>query len=103
MRELVRDRIPEIMRADGREPRVKKISGPELTAALYEKLIEEHSEFIAETVPDKKLGELADMVEVILTIAQHHGMTQTQLMDSVAQKREAKSGFSEGLFYLGEV
>jgi hypothetical protein len=42
------------------------------------------------------------MMEVILSIAQHHGMTQDQLMDAVAHKREAKGDFSQGLLYLGE-
>jgi hypothetical protein len=38
-KKLARDRISDIIRAEGRKPRVRKIAGAELTTALYEKLV----------------------------------------------------------------
>jgi len=101
-KKLVRDKIPEFIEAEGRTPKVKTISGTALAAALNDKLVEEHGEYIAATKTEKKLEELADMLEVMLAIAEHHGVAQNELMDIVAQKRVSNGGFSKGYFYMGD-
>jgi hypothetical protein len=54
---LVRDRIPEAIKATGREPLVKRLTGNALTAALFEKLTEELAELLAATGRDRMLEE----------------------------------------------
>ncbi len=99
---LVRDRIPEIIRAEGREPALRRISGPQLTHALFEKLVEEHAELIADKDdPALRLGELADMVEVILALAMQQGVSEEQLLQLVHQKRRERGAFREGFVLQG--
>lgn len=99
---LVRDRIPEIIEADGRKPRVRRLSGEALLAALHDKLDEEHAEFIAAEGDKTRCEELADMIEVIIALAGQHGCDEAGLMEIVARKRKERGRFSEGLFYDGD-
>ena len=58
-KKLVRDNIPDIIRKSGREPIVKKLSGQTLMSALYEKLVEEHAEFLEDhAVEELGVGEV---------------------------------------------
>lgn len=94
---LVRDRIPEIIRSEGREPSLRKVNGAQMTHALFEKLIEEHAELIAaKDHPARRLEELADMIEVIVAIASQAGVEENVLMEVVRQKRSERGGFREG-------
>lgn len=51
---LVRDRIPELIAAEGRKPIVKTLEGEAFLAALYDKLAEEHDELCAASGIDAK-------------------------------------------------
>ena len=93
---LVRDRIPEIIRADGCEPSLRQASGRQLTSALYDKLVEEHAELIAAGDTHHRLEELADMAEVILALARQYGADEEAFLEIVKKKRREKGGFLEG-------
>lgn len=99
---LVRDRIPEIIAAEGRNPQVKRLSGEALLSSLNDKLDEERAEFFAAQDNGAKCEELADMVEVIIALARQHGCDDAGLMEIVARKRKERGGFSEGFFYEGD-
>lgn len=58
---LVRDKIPEIIKADGKECKTHILSKDEYIAALETKLNEE----VAEYQEDKNLEEMADVLEVL--------------------------------------
>jgi predicted house-cleaning noncanonical NTP pyrophosphatase (MazG superfamily) len=99
---LVRDRIPEIIQAEGRKPVITRLSGEALLAALYDKLAEEHEELLtAERAADKR-EEIADMIEVLIGIAARYGCGEAELMEVVTRKRTERGGFAEGLFYEGD-
>ena len=95
---LVRDKILDKIRSEGRVPKYKKLSKPKLVPALNEKLIEEHEEYIR----DRNIGELADMVEVIFGIAKQKGFNKTAFMQEVQKKRDANGAFNRGFFYEGD-
>lgn len=99
---LIRDRIPEIIKADGRIPIVKQLSGEPLLSALYDKLDEERAEFITAQGYEVKCEELADMVEVIIALASYYGCDEAAFMEILKRKRKAHGGFKEGLFYEGD-
>lgn len=99
---LVRDRIPELIAAEGRTPIVKTLGGEALLAALYDKLTEEHAELLAAESADKKCEELADMIEVLIALARQYDCTEVELQQIVARKRAARGGFTKGLFYEGD-
>lgn len=94
---VVRDRIPEIMRAEGLDPEIKELTGTTLTAALYDKLVEEHAELLAAKTDDLNFEELADMIEVIFTLSKNLEFSEDKLMEFVRQKRGEKGGFFGGL------
>lgn len=98
---LVRDKIPEIIKQDGRVPLVRQIHGDDLKLALTEKLQEEVQEFIGAKNDSEKLEELADVLEVVFGITKHLGYSQEELMSLRAEKREARGGFDNGIFYEG--
>ena len=56
---LVRDRIPEIIKASGRGPVVKRLTGKALTAALVEKLTEELAGLLSASGREQMLDEVA--------------------------------------------
>ncbi len=99
---LVRDLIPELIAAEGREPVVKQLKGRALRGALYDKLAEEHAEFLSAKEPSSKLEELVDLVEVVVALAAHYGCDEAELMKHVARKRADRGGFSGGYFYQSD-
>ena len=94
---LVRDRIPEIIRARGEEPIVHAISGGELFDALIAKLSEETEELRSASTADQA-EELADLLEVVRSLALHLGIDLEKLEEVVASKRERRGGFADGLW-----
>src|ERR1035437_9736263 len=98
---LVRDKIPEVIRKDGREPIVRTISGEVLDVALNAKLIEEHKEFLAASDSKEKLEELADILEVVFGLTKKIGATKEDLFAVCDKKRAARGGFEQGVFFEG--
>lgn len=91
---LVRDRIPEVITASGRVAVVKQIQGDKLKEQLFEKLTEEHAELLEKP----ELDEIADMMEVLFSIAQTLGHSEEQALLAVREKRAQFGGFNKGVF-----
>jgi predicted house-cleaning noncanonical NTP pyrophosphatase (MazG superfamily) len=98
---LVRDKIPEIIRQDGRVPVIRIIEGTTLVDALNTKLLEEHQEFLSAHDDKAKLEELADLMEVVFGLAKQFGATREDLLILADQKRDARGGFDQGYFFEG--
>jgi predicted house-cleaning noncanonical NTP pyrophosphatase (MazG superfamily) len=98
---LVRDRIPEIISANGHTPVVRALDAGDLIPALISKLREETEE-LANAGPDQWLGELADIREVVAALTAALGFTETQADDAAADKRAERGGFTRRL-WLDEV
>jgi len=96
---LVRDKIPEIIRQDGREPKITVLTGDTLLNALNEKLVEEHGEYIE----SRELEELGDMLEVVFSIARTMGYSEEELIQLVKDKRNERGAFHEGFYYSGDL
>jgi predicted house-cleaning noncanonical NTP pyrophosphatase (MazG superfamily) len=95
---LVRDRIPEIIRAEGLEPVIYTADAEEYGSRLREKLQEEVTEFIAS---DNDPEELADILEVVYALAEQAGTTREQLEKLRAVKAEKRGGFSDRIVWSG--
>ena len=98
MGKLVRDRIPEIIRADGGSPRVSKLKPDEFRQALLQKLLEESEEAV-DSAPDRLLEELADVQEVLLALLTTNGWAIEDLESVRSDKKRERGAFSEA-FYL---
>ena len=90
---LVRDRIPDIIEAQGKTCVVEILSDEEYLRMVDAKLDEE----LAEYHTDQNIEELADLLEVIFAAAAARGYTREQLEAVRAQKAEERGGFEKKL------
>ncbi len=99
---LVRDRIPEIIRATGGNPSTEVLSPDAYTSSLDEKLREEVQEFLDADVTHR-LEELADVLEVMHALAQNHGFGWEAVEEFRREKAERRGGFGGRLFLLDDL
>ena len=95
---LVRDRIPEIIRANGEVPVTRELDDKEYLAELVKKLKEEVDEFAA----DHSVEELADIKEVMIALREALGIHAGELED-VRRKKATKNGRFKKRIYLESV
>lgn len=91
---LVRDKIPEIIKADGKTCATHILSDEEYIAALEAKLNEEVAEYQA----DKSLEEMSDILEVLQAICVARGYSLHELEAMRAKKADERGGFAEKIF-----
>jgi predicted house-cleaning noncanonical NTP pyrophosphatase (MazG superfamily) len=92
MEKLVRDRIPEIMRAAGVQPVIRYVRPDERFQWLCAKLYEEAGEL--ERTPS--LDECADVLEVLCSIAATLGHSLEEVVRAAETKRAARGAFKDG-------
>lgn len=97
---LVRDKIPQIMEARGQTPITKVLSDEEFGQALRDKLIEEAEELRKAMDKTTLIEELADISEVIETILEVEGLSQSQVKKVQLEKRKKSGGFKQKLLLL---
>lgn len=90
---LVRDKIPEIIEAEGNTCVVEVLSDAEYLRMVDAKLDEE----LAEYHKDQNLEELADLLEVIHAAAAARGYTPEQLEQVRLEKAAKRGGFAKKL------
>jgi predicted house-cleaning noncanonical NTP pyrophosphatase (MazG superfamily) len=95
---LVRDKIPQVIRSEGLEPIIYTASSEEYATRLRDKLREEVEEFIAS---DEDPEELADVLEVLYTLAEQAGIDPQQLESLRAAKAEERGGFGGRIIWCG--
>ncbi len=88
---LVRDKIPEIIRNDGKTCDVEILSDEKYLEMLDVKLDEE----LAEYHKEQNVEELADLLEVISAAAEARGCSREQLEAVRKKKLEKRGGFKE--------
>lgn len=94
---LVRDRIPEIIEADGHHAVARVVEGQEYREALLAKLVEEARE-AASSPPHELSGELADVWEVLHALLKTLPLTASELDELAAAKRGKRGGFGGRVF-----
>lgn len=96
-RKLVRDRIPEIIQADGRHTVTSVLDEAAYRQALLDKLIEEAGEAACASTADLP-GELADVLEVLRALTAAAGMSWETLLTLADDKRNHRGGFDGKIF-----
>jgi predicted house-cleaning noncanonical NTP pyrophosphatase (MazG superfamily) len=97
---LIRDLIPQVIEATGKEFRTRILDEEEYKKELIIKLKEESEEYFAAPSPKESLEELADMLEVIWALAVEHGATWEELEDWREKKAKARGGFQERVYLI---
>lgn len=95
-RKLVRDRIPEIITADGKTCRTEVLQQEQYLAMLDAKLIEE----LAEYQESKSMEELADLLEVIHAVAAARGSSFEEVEAIRKKKAEKRGGFNDRIMLI---
>ena len=91
---LVRDRIPEIISADGKTCVTRTLDDAEYIAALDAKLSEELAEYHA----NGSAEELADLLEVMMAVAEARGYGFSHVEDIRRQKAEKRGAFQQRIW-----
>ena len=99
---LVRDKVPQIIRARGDEPIVRVADAAEYRALLLAKLVEEVDEVLAADDADMP-EELADVMEVVLALASDLRRDAAQLEELRNAKAAERGGFAERIVWSGIV
>lgn len=99
---LIRDALPQRMIASGMEVNTRYLGDGEYDIELRKKLLEESQEVREASGKEELRGELADVLEVIQSLAQFHGMDFAEIVEAAESKRQERGGFQKRL-YLKEV
>ena len=91
---LVRDKIPEIIEADGKKAEIMLLGDDDYRKCLDEKLGEELKEYLE----SGSVEELADLVEVIYALVGLNGLSREEFENIRASKEENRGGFRKRLF-----
>jgi predicted house-cleaning noncanonical NTP pyrophosphatase (MazG superfamily) len=95
---VVRDGVPELLERLDKHPVVRRLDGPALALALRAKLNEEIAEFDAASGMEARLGELADVLEVVVALAASEGAREDELNRHRTAKAAARGAFAEGWY-----
>lgn len=95
---LVRDNIPTIIEQDNEVPFTRILNDNDYKKELYKKLKEECDEVIDSKNTFELLEELADLLEVIKSIAQLEDKTIEDIIETANQKKLKRGGFEKRIF-----
>ncbi len=96
---LIRDRIPEVIKASGDTGKTKILSGKQFEIELKKKLVEEAKE-LEKAPKEELLNELADVLELVKSIGSHYKIQFHKIEEYQKEKRKKRGGFSKKLFLV---
>lgn len=95
---LVRDKIPSIIINNSGTPYTKVLNDAEYKFELEKKLLEEYNEVINAKLQEDRIEELADMLEVIESLAHIEGKTLNDIIETAKKKKVKRGGFDKKIF-----
>ena len=96
---LVRDRIPEIIAAEGRQYATEILDEGEYRQALLEKLVEEAQE-VTIAGPDDLVKELADLYEVVDALIAAFQLDREAIRTTQHKRHNERGGFAKRIKLL---
>ena len=89
---LVRDNIPDIIRADGQKPNIRIAKKTELDSLIRAKIVEEAYELLESGA----IEEIADILEAIDALLSNRNIDRASVVKMQTAKRIQRGGFSKG-------
>lgn len=93
---LVRDKIPDVIAADGKKFKIRPLKDKEYLAELLKKLREE----AAELEKEPSIEELADVKELVIAIREALKIHAGELEDVRRQKAAERGRFKKKIFLV---
>ncbi|ADB31598.1 conserved hypothetical protein [Kribbella flavida DSM 17836] len=97
---LVRDRIPELIRANGEVPISHQADPSEYRQRLRDKLTEEVDEYLT-AADEQAVEELADVLEVVYALAADLGVGKEELEKLRRAKADQRGAFNDRVVLRG--
>lgn len=97
---LVRDKIPNTIESIGKGCSTKILNHDEYIKALQKKSFEELQEYINSKTNDEAIEELADLLEIIHSFAEYHGVSIEKVEGVRKRKLEMRGGFKERILLI---
>lgn len=97
---LIRDKIPQIIKANGKKANVRVLDDEEYKKMLDVKLQEELDEYTAAANDEDQVEELADLVELVYAILESKGVSIEDFERIRLEKQAIRGGFKEKLFLV---
>ena len=97
-KKLVRDKIIDLIKSKGESPIYHTLTDEEYIKELHKKLFEEANEFVEDDSPE----ELADLLEVLYSIAKVKNIDLKEV-ERIRQKKHTKRGGFDKKIYLEDV
>ena len=98
----VRDKTLEIIEQDGWTPIARTLSDEEYKKELEKKLYEECQE-VSNATGEKRIEELADMLEIMLSLAELENKTLEDIVETAKIKKLKRGGFDKKIFLEKEI
>ena len=95
---LVRDNIPDKIKSNGEVAITRTLDDKEYRTELYKKLLEEANEVIDSKSTESIIEELADVLEILKSIAELENKNLDDVIDEANQKRLKRGGFEKRIF-----
>jgi predicted house-cleaning noncanonical NTP pyrophosphatase (MazG superfamily) len=96
---LIRDNIPEIIKKTGDDFESRILDGTEFEKELKKKLVEESKELL-KAPREKLLNELADVLELIKSIASYYKIPFSGVEKFQEEKIKKNGGFKKKIFLV---
>jgi predicted house-cleaning noncanonical NTP pyrophosphatase (MazG superfamily) len=97
---LVRDKIPEIIKSQGKKCETSILSDSTYKEALLEKLLEEVDEIKEASDKEHKTEEIADLLEVLYTYMDVLDISMEDVEKLRQKKRKKRGGFLKKIFLV---
>lgn len=95
---LVRDNIPEIIKSNNGEPYTRVLDEEEYKEELEKKLLEECNEVINAKESKDRVEELADVMEIIFSLARLEDKSLQEIQEVMLDKRKKRGGFEKRVY-----
>ena len=101
-KKLIRDKMPEIMKAQGKELDVRVLESDEFKEALRRKIIEEVSELKDAKNEAEAMDKIAYLHEIADSLGDAYGFPRKDVLALKEKVRAERGGFEKRLFLEGE-
>lgn len=95
---LVRDSIPEIIKSNGKSPKIKTLTKDDFIIELKNKLIEESNELKSAKSNIEVINEIVDILEIVDSIVLFYKIDRKEINLQKILKKKKRGGFAKKIY-----